>query len=343
VNIGLAFPIALAISLGSTPVVISILRRAGIYDNPTDRSSHTIATPRGGGVAIAIAALSGLFIVWGGPSGPAISVAFIASGFGIVGLLDDLYDLDANLRLAAQVLLGSAGAFLLLNDIGLHVVPHLLIGGLVVLWLMSFVNAFNFMDGVNGMSVAQSTVAGLAWAVLGWASGENFLIVAGLVQAGATLGFAPYNVPVARVFLGDVGSYFLGGWMGSLVVLGLRAGIAPEAVIAPLGLYLLDTGTTLIWRIRTGERWRTPHRHHVYQRLTDSGWSHLRTVLFAAGIIALCALLGGLAVGGSLTSRLIGGAGLILAIAAYLDWPDQVRQPRQGRSSFRNWCRELLP
>ena len=320
--------IAVGLSLVLTPTVIVFLRRGQVYDVPNERSSHDRPTPRGGGLATALSALIALAVTWDGASGPAIALAFTATGFGIVGMMDDFNDLSANLRLGIQIVLGGSAAFLLLRGIDLS--PLLYIGACIaiVVWLMSFVNAFNFMDGINGISIAQSAVAGAAWAVLGWTAGENFLVIAGLAQLGSAIGFAPYNVPKARVFLGDVGSYFLGGWMGALVILGLRAGLTPEAVLAPLALYLLDTGTTLLWRIRAGEEWRTPHRHHVYQRLTDDGWSHVRTALFAAGIIALCALLGGLSVGGSLAARIISDAGLILAIVAYLDWPDDHRQPK---------------
>ena len=323
----LAFGIALGLSLSITPIVIRMLRRGAVYDVPSARSSHVIPTPRGGGIATALASLLALAIAWTGSPGPAIALAFTATGFGIVGLLDDFNDLSANLRLVVQVILGSAGAFLLLREVDLPVWLVVFTAAVIVVWLMSFVNAFNFMDGINGISVAQTAVAGIAWAVLGATAGEQFLVVAGLAQAGAALGFAPYNLPTARVFLGDVGAYFLGGWMGSIVVLGLRAGLPPEAVLAPLALYLLDTGSTLLWRLRAGEEWRKPHRHHVYQRLTDNGWSHVRTAMFASGIIALCALLGGLAVGGTLMGRLIADLGLVMAIIAYLDWPDESRQP----------------
>ncbi|MCP3934102.1 MAG: glycosyltransferase family 4 protein [Actinomycetia bacterium] len=319
------FVISTGLSLTLTPCVIALLRRGQVYDQPNERSSHSRPTPRGGGLATALAALIALAATWTGASGPAVALAFTATGFGIVGMMDDFHDLSANLRLIVQVVLGAAAAFLLLRGTDLSPLVHGLAMAAIVVWLMSFVNAFNFMDGIDGMSIAQSAVAGAAWAVLGWASGESFLLVAGLAQLGAAIGFAPFNVPVAKVFLGDVGSYFLGGWMGALVVLGLRAGLTPEAVLAPLGLYLLDTGTTLFWRIRSGHEWRRPHRYHVYQRLADHGWSHVRTAGFAAGIIALCALLGGLSESGSLTGRIIADIGLALTIIAYLDWPEKTR------------------
>jgi len=329
----LALGISVGASLALTPIVIYLLHKGDVLDIPNHRSSHARPTPRGGGIAVAIAALLALGIAWRGASGPAVALAFTATTFGIVGLVDDFRNLSAYLRLSAQVIIGAIASQLMLSGTELSPLVTIGLSVLIVVWLMSFVNAFNFMDGINGISVAQSGVSGLAWFVLGWASGEPFLTIAGLAQFGASLGFAPFNVPKARVFLGDVGAYFLGGWMATLTVLGLRAGLPPEAVVAPLAIYLLDTGTTLLWRIRAGEEWTEPHRHHVYQRLTDHGWSHVRTAIFAAGIIALCAFLGGLAVGGSLAGRLLADAGLVLAVVAYLDWPEVERSPRSVTTS----------
>ena len=107
------------------------------------------------------------------------------------GLVDDIRDLSAKSRLAAQVAIGTVGSVLLLSGLGWSPMTTLVVSGVVVVWLISFVNAFNFMDGINGISVAQSAVAGLAWFVLGWVVGEPFLALSGLAQAGAALGFAP--------------------------------------------------------------------------------------------------------------------------------------------------------
>ena len=96
-------------------------------------------------------------------------------------------------------------------------------------------------------------------------------------------------------FLGDSGSYFLGGWLAVLVVVGLRADLPAEAVVAPLVIYLADTGTTLIRRIRQGERWWEPHRSHAYQRLVIAGWSHRRTTVLVTVAGLACAALGGVA------------------------------------------------
>jgi len=104
-----------------------------------------------------------------------------------------------------------------------------------------------------------------------------FALVAGAI------GFAPFNFPTARVFLGDVGSYFAGAWLAVLVVLGLRGSIPPEAIVAPVALYVADTGLTLARRVQRHEPWHEPHRQHAYQRLWSSvepqedGWGRVHT------------------------------------------------------------------
>ena len=184
----LALIVAAAASAGLTPIVIGLLSRGGVYDVPNPRSSHDRPVPRGGGIAVGPAMLLALLASWRGIDQPVLSLAFTASAFGVVGLVDDIRDLSAKSRLAAQVAIGTVGSVLLLSGLGWSPMTTLVVSGVVVVWLISFVNAFNFMDGINGISVAQSAVAGLAWFVLGWVVGEPFLALSGLAQAGAALG-----------------------------------------------------------------------------------------------------------------------------------------------------------
>jgi hypothetical protein len=109
--------------------------------------------------------------------------------------------------------------------------------------------------------------------------------------------------------------------LGCLVVVGLRAGVTPEAVLAPLALYLADTGTTLVRRARSGEVWYLPHRSHAYQRLTQGGWSHARTTAFATVVMAASAGLGALSLTGSVPLRAAGDAGLAAVTMFYVMSP----------------------
>ena len=137
-------------------------------------------------------------------------------------------------------------------------------------------NAFNFMDGVNGISGAHALIAGVVYALLGWWQHDGFLVPAGAAVAAGALAFLPWNAGQARVFLGDAGSYALGAALAVLAAYALVRGVPVEAVLGPLALYLADTAWTLQRRIRAGERWLEPHRTHIYQRWCDAGWSHQR-------------------------------------------------------------------
>src|SRR5262249_37079031 len=147
----------------------------------------------------------------------------------------------------------------------------------------------NFMDGVNGISAAQACVAGVGYALVGTVHHDPPLVAGGAVLAGAALGFAPFNVPRALVFLGDVGSYALGGAIGARALQPAMSGVGPGAVLAPVVLYLADTASTRARRVRAGERWYLPHRGHAYQRLVTAGWSHTAVAGYTGLLAATCA------------------------------------------------------
>src|SRR5207248_76948 len=131
----------------------------------------------------------------------------------------------------------------------------------------------------------------------------------------------PFNVIKAKLFLGDVGSYFVGGWLAALAIVGLRAAIPPEAVLAPLAIYLADTSATLVRRARAGQVVYSPHREHAYQRLVRSGWSHQRTAAFTCVAVAMCSALGAVSLSGSTPLRIAADAAILAVVASYLCAP----------------------
>src|SRR5260370_72174 len=190
------------------------------------------------------------------------------------------------------------------------------LAGLGTVWITGFVNAFNFMDGVNGISGAHALIAGAVYAGLGWWRHDGFMVPAGAAVAASALAFLPWNAGRARVFLGDAGSYSLGAALATLAAYGVLAGIPAEAVLGPLALYIADTAWTLQRRIRAGERWLEPHRTHVYQRWCDAGWSHQRVTATAAATTVLLSLLGAASLAGDPALRAaadLAGAGVLLA------------------------------
>lgn len=320
--------VALLLGLALGPVMMLILRRFQVFDQPGQRSSHCTPTLRGGGVAPALAAMAALMYGNELTGEPLVALLMASVLYGAIGLIEDLRGVPALPRLALQLVVALIILPWLLVNLSGPWPWQLIFGSGVALWLTAYVNAFNFMDGINGISVAQVVVAGLTWWGLGQWQGVDQLAEAALVVALAAAAFLPFNFPRAGMFLGDVGSYFLGAWLAVLAVLGLRAGITFEAMFAPLALYLADTGATLVRRIRRKETWHKPHRDHTYQHLHHRlGWSHPRTAGVVAAVMVTCSVLGAVSEGTSLAARVTAD----LAIAGLLAW--YLRLPKVGNDT----------
>ena len=282
---------AFAGSLCGAPIVISWLKTRGVLDVPNGRSSHVVATPRGLGIAlcgsVVSTSLTAVLVIDGARNLAIVSAA--ALGFAVVGLVEDIWGIDPKLRIVLQVLLaGSAmGVAVGIPTSTLAVVASV-IG---VFGVVAYVNAVNFMDGVNGISALHGIVVGLVWCLAGWRTPGTGFAAVGLLIAAGCAGYLPWNFPIARGFLGDVGSYFLGAWLGVGAIVGLQAQIAPALVLAPLSIYLLDTGSTLMRRVARKESLLTAHRGHVYQQLVRLGWSHGRSAGFVAALTIATTLL----------------------------------------------------
>ena len=311
-------------------MAIPLLRRAAVIDVPGHRSSHVIPTPRGGGIPVA----AGLLVAAGLIGG--LNVTFFAlavAAFGILGTAEDVRGLTVGRRLAGQACGALLVAVLLVSG---QAGPALVLVLLVLLctaWITGFVNAFNFMDGVNGISGAHALVAGMAYAALGWWLHDGFLVPAGAAVAAGALAFLPWNAGRARVFLGDAGSYALGAVLATLAAYAVLQGVPAEAAAGPLVLYVADTAWTLVRRIRAGERWSEPHRGHVYQRWCDVGWSHQRVAASAASVSALLGLLGAVSLAGQPALRGLADLAGAAVVLAYLRSPERLsRRAAQARA-----------
>jgi len=331
--------IAFVVTLALTPLVIAGLRRLQVLDVPSARSSHTTAIPRGGGLAVAAGALVGLLApraLGNVDSQSLTTLLVVVSIMAVAGLVDDLRSLSVWPRLGAQ-LVGAVLClpYLLANTTG-PLSWRLAAAVLAVVWMMGFVNAFNFMDGINGISAVTALLAGATYVVIGQSVDSRLITAAGAVVAGAALGFLPWNFPHARVFLGDVGSYFLGAWLAFLALIAALTDVPPEAALAPFAVYLADTGITLARRVLRGERWYEAHRQHVYQRLNDHGWSHARVTLLVGAWTLACSALGLVSLSGTIGARLMAGAALVAVLGAYLALPRVVGAiPVEGRTDRR--------
>ena len=252
--------------------------------HPNVRSSHKTPTPQGGGIAV-IAATVGVVVacvLFGVPGlgGQALWLVLAATVFiALVGAVDDLRPIAVMPRLILQV----AGVAIVLAalPVDLRVVPFLpywlerALLGLAILW---FVNLVNFMDGIDWMTVAEVAplTSGLVLFGLMGALPRDATIVA-LALCGAVIGFAPFNRPVARLFLGDVGSLPIGLLLGWLLVVLAGTGHFAAALLLPL-YYLADATITLLRRLANREPILQAHRSHFYQRAMDGGFSIYQVV-----------------------------------------------------------------
>ena len=271
------FVVALALSaLGSRWAIVHA-HRNDLLDQPGERRSHAVPTPRGGGIGIVLACSLALLAIGVGATRPG-SWLLVAAGLLLVaaiGWWDDHRPLPAWPRL----LVHAVAAACLASAIHLQGAPALAVAAAFAATVV-LVNAWNFMDGIDGLAASQGLLCALAFAaVLGdaWRA-------AALVVAGACLGFLPFNFPKARVFLGDVGSGALGYLLAALLAAGFGSRPVPvwPLLLLPAMAMLVDTGLTLLWRLRRGDRWWQAHVQHAFQRW--SRWhGHVRVTAAFAG------------------------------------------------------------
>ena len=283
----IAFGIALVVSIFLLPGVILFLRRAQILDVPEARSSHAVPTPRGAGIALAPGAVLAVVAT---VALPLLSLAAVF-GFCVVGGVDDWRRLPAGGRLVAQLGLGALASLpIVLLTGGTGITAGLtMIAGILVFTII--VNATNFMDGINGITGLHGIVLGCGLGVTCAVGGAALVGPTGLALAGVSLAFLPWNWgKEAKVFLGDSGSYLIGAMLASLVLAAAIIGPGWLIAVAPLAIYLVDTGAALARRILRRDPLLTAHRGHVYQRMTSLGWSHSRSAIFVAGCSAICTL-----------------------------------------------------
>jgi Fuc2NAc and GlcNAc transferase len=259
-----------------------------LLDIPNERSSHKQPTPRGGGIGIVVGFSVGLVLLGlAGLAEPGVVLGIGGAGLitAFVGLMDDLNDLKPQRRLAAHI---AAATWLLVFvggmpplDLGFArlewgVIGHV-IGLIGAVWLL---NLYNFMDGIDGIAAGEAVYVALAAIpfLLAWQIPTVASI--SVVLALACLGFLYWNWPPAKIFMGDVGSGFLGiVFAGLAFASGQQQPLALWLWLILLGVFVVDATTTLLKRIANGERWYTPHRTHMYQLLAQHWQGHKRVTI----------------------------------------------------------------
>lgn len=318
--IWIAAAAAFLLSFATVIVLRPLLRRYGVLDAPSDRSSHTTVTLRGGGVAPLVGIVAGAVIALLAAldSGADVVLAVLAGALfaALIGFVEDTRGLRVPIRALAQIVAGAAIAI----PLGMIFGQRWWVIGFALVAIMLFINITNFMDGINGISGVHAAVIGAVYAIVGISTGLSWATALGAVLAAAFLGFLPWNLTKPGLFLGDIGSYLLGAVLSGLAFSLLWAGVEPIVVVAPLSIYLVDTLFTIGRRASRGEAILQSHRSHAYQRLTDTGLSHAGTTVVVAGFTACASVVGLLAETGMIPT-LAAWAILIAIGALYLVLP----------------------
>jgi UDP-N-acetylmuramyl pentapeptide phosphotransferase/UDP-N-acetylglucosamine-1-phosphate transferase len=298
--------IVLAIALIGSTILTGLVRRLEIIDDPNERSSHSRPTPRGGGIGLVIMTLIGLIgsqIIWQLTSWRGLMFYLGAATLvAVVSWLDDLKSLSARSRflvhfLAAGLVIAGWGHW---EEVNLPLLGSIYIGQggllLALLWIVGLTNAYNFMDGIDGIAGGQALVAGIGWATVGWMIEDKFVFATGGLLAASSMGFLFYNWSPAKIFMGDVGSAFLGFTFAAVPVMATPSAPINRASMFLIGIlllwpFILDTGFTLLRRLTKGENIFQAHRSHFYQRMVIAGYSHQIVTLLYIGLAVIGSVL----------------------------------------------------
>ncbi len=300
-------PFIMAVAAAMTVSIvycISMLqaRARKFLDQPNERSSHSHATPRNGGVAIFCGWLAGCFVMGAFTEGAGIAkeitlIALCGGAAFAVGLADDTIGLKPVWKFGGQFLV----AVLFIAVFGpLQAVPAPAFGDvalgpvwgslITLFWIVAFMNAYNFMDGANGLA-AGAAATGLAWfAIFAGLSGTPVLAVTALLLSLAAAGFLPENLVRGKIFMGDNGSQMLGFLIAGLAVLAANwTENRISLLVAPVIFlpFIFDVAWTLISRLLRKRNVLEAHREHLYQLLLRSGASHARVAVIYIGLISL--------------------------------------------------------
>ncbi len=278
-----------------------LMKRVRIIDTPNDRSSHTKPIPRSGGIAIVLTFFIGLVALWvldGIPSyvlGQGYFWAFLIAALliAVVSIFDDLHGMGFKGKLILQTVCSVAvmGMGAVIDQVNLPIIGTWHLGWLsyplTLAWIIGLTNAFNFMDGIDGIAGGTAAVAGGFFAVIVFQLGGGFLYLLGWIIFWASLGFLMWNWQPAKIFMGDSGSQFLGFVLAVLAVLAghFDTSHLPYYVMPLLFFhYMWDTIYTFFRRYRAGENVTEGHRSHLYQLMNRLGLSHAQVTSMYLGI-----------------------------------------------------------
>jgi UDP-GlcNAc:undecaprenyl-phosphate/decaprenyl-phosphate GlcNAc-1-phosphate transferase len=285
-----------------TPLVKKLAFKIGATDKPNQRKVHEKIMPRLGGLAIYISFIVGLLVLRPfDPFNPGLNTAILVGSIIIIitGVLDDMIELSAKIKLAGQV----SAALVVVFWGGVQVsFVNLPFGGLVefgilsipltILWIVGVTNAINLIDGLDGLAAGVSTIALLTISGMAMIMGDTYVVAMGTIVMASTLGFLIYNFHPAKIFMGDTGALFLGYIISVLSLLGFK-NVTLISFIIPviiLGVPISDTFFAIIRRIVNKKPLSAPDKSHLHHCLLRLGYTHRQTVLMIYAVAAFFGL-----------------------------------------------------
>jgi len=267
-----------------------MLNHVKIMDVPNERSSHDAPVPRGGGIAIVATFFLGVLAIFLlGDKAPLTEQyyywAFLGSSILIAGIsfYDDVSGKSFQVKLATQLIAVFCvmGSGIIIDQLSMPPFGLLTLGGagllITVIWIVGLTNAYNFMDGIDGLAAGTAVVASAFFAYITFNSGSHFIYISSYTVLAGSLGFLVFNRPPARIFMGDVGSTFLGFVFAVMAIIAARYDHSHTSfLVVPLLLFhfIYDAAFTFFRRSLAGERVTEAHKTHLYQLLVRMGMTH---------------------------------------------------------------------
>lgn len=317
-----AFAVAAVLSYFFTPPVKNFAHKVGAIDVPKDaRRMHKKPIPRLGGLAIYGGFLCSI-LIFGQLDEAMLCVLLGAAIIVALGIFDDVLALGAKLKFVVQIVAAAIpvcigdlqiGLFTNLNPLSDTPFVHLgiLAVPVTIIWIVGITNAVNLIDGLDGLAVGVSSIAAITMLAVALLTGNMPIAITMAALAGACIGFMPYNLNPAKIFMGDTGSTFLGYMLATVSIMGLFKFYAVISFAVPfliLGLPIFDTANAIIRRVAAGRSPMSPDRGHVHHKLIDMGFNQKQAV---AILYAISATLG-------LTAVVLTSSGEVKAIVLLL-------------------------
>jgi len=301
---------AFVASILLTPLVKRLAFRIGAVDAPNYRKVHARIMPRLGGLAIFLAFLIGVAILypyltsidvlpWNVSNYSLLAIIVGACIIVATGVIDDMREISAKAKMLGQLAAALIVIFvggIQIDTVNLPFVGELDFGllsiPLTILWIVGITNAINLIDGLDGLAAGVSTIALITLAIMAFIMSNMFVLVLAAILAVASFGFLFYNFHPAKIFMGDTGALFLGFMISVLALLGFK-NVTFVALIIPviiLGVPISDTFFAIVRRVRMKKKWSDPDKSHLHHRLLDMGFTHRQTVLIIYGIAMMFGL-----------------------------------------------------